>query len=210
MTYGAVKSVTYAGARAFLAAHPEVVRNYDALEGSGFYTYWDSTRKTFRQVYFEEERSVAAKYDYAISTGLGGIGIWTLDNDRGYDALSNVLKVKFYAPVYKARVSGSVTEVVRRSGVVYAKTHIGALNTGTVPLTGYLRWSIRNRSGRVIVSGRWPTTVLQPGPWNVANLVDQDGDSDEPGGEAAYTLRVRFVSSSGTWGPPDVAFRQPY
>src|SRR4029078_9195961 len=31
--YGAVKSVTYASARSFLAAHPEVVRQYDALEG---------------------------------------------------------------------------------------------------------------------------------------------------------------------------------
>ena len=208
-TYGAVKSVTYAGARAFLAAHPEVVRNYDALEGSGFYTYRDSTRKTYRQVYFEDERSVAAKYDYAISTGLGGVGIWTLDNDRGYDALSNVLKVKFYAPVYRARVSGSVAEVVRRSGVVYAKTHIGALNTGTVPLTGYLRWSIRNRSGRVIVSGRLPTLVLNPGrgtsrTWSIRMGL---GTSLAAG---TYTLRVRFVSRSGTWGPPDASFRQPY
>ena len=51
-TYGAVKSVTYASARAFLAAHPDVVWQYDALEGSGFYTYWDATKLTWRQVYF--------------------------------------------------------------------------------------------------------------------------------------------------------------
>ncbi len=135
--YGAVKSVTYASARAFLASHPAVVRNYDSLEGSGFYTYWDSTHATFRQVYFEEERSLTAKYDYAIATGLGGIGIWTLDNDRGYDALANVLRAKFYAPVYQATVTGSVTDVVRRSGVVYVKVHAGARNTGTVPLKGH-------------------------------------------------------------------------
>ena len=121
-TYGAVKSVTYASARTFLAAHPEVVRNYDALEGSGFYTYWDSTHKTFRQVYFEEERSLTAKYDYAIATGLGGIGIWTLDNDRAYDELWNVLRSKFYDPVYLAKVSGSVTDMVRRSGVFYSRS----------------------------------------------------------------------------------------
>jgi spore germination protein YaaH len=208
-TYGAVKSVTYAGARAFLAAHPEVVRNYDALEGSGFYTYWDSTRNTFRQVYFEEERSLTAKYDYAIATGLGGIGIWTLDNDRGYDALGNVVRAKFYAPVYKAKVSGSVTDVVRRSGVVYVKVHARAQNIGTVPLTGYLRWSIRNRVGRVILSGRWPTVVLYPGrATSRARTVRLGLATSLAAG--TYTLRVRFVSARGTWGMPDAAFRQPY
>ncbi len=70
-TYGAVAAVTYASARDFLAAHPEVDRQYDALEGSGFYTYWDAARLTWRQVYFEDERSLSAKYDYALTLGLG-------------------------------------------------------------------------------------------------------------------------------------------
>ncbi len=81
--YGAVKSVTYTSARDFLAAHPKVKRHYDALEGSAYYTYWSKTYKTYRQVYFEDEHSLAAKYDYVLTSGLGGIGIWTLDNDRG-------------------------------------------------------------------------------------------------------------------------------
>jgi spore germination protein YaaH len=208
-TYGAVRSVTYAGARAFLAAHPEVVRRYDSLEGSGFYTYWDSTHKTFRQVYFEEERSLTAKYDYAIATGLGGIGIWTLDNDRGYDALANVLRAKFYAPVYQATVKGSVTDIVRRSGVVYVKVHAGARNTGTVPLTGSLRWSIRNRAGRVILSGRWPTSVLYPGRATSRAVTVKLGLATRLAA-GTYTLRVRYVSTRGTWGLPDVKFRQPY
>jgi spore germination protein YaaH len=208
-TYGAVKSVTYASARTFLAAHPEVVRNYDALEGSGFYTYWDSTHKTFRQVYFEEERSLTAKYDYAIATGLGGIGIWTLDNDRGYDALWNVLRAKFYAPVYLAKVSGSVSDVVRRSGVVYLKVHAGSRNIGTVPLTGYLRWSIRNRAGKIILSGRWPTGVLYPGRATLRATTVKVGLATRLAA-GTYTLRVRYVSTKGTFGIPDVAFRQPY
>lgn len=208
-TYGAVKSVTYAGARAFLAAHPEVVRNYDALEGSGFYTYWDSTRRTFRQVYFEEERSLTAKYDYAIATGLGGIGIWTLDNDRGYAALWNVLRSKFYAPVYQATVSGSVTDIVRRSGVVYVKVHAGARNTGTVPLTGQLRWTIRDRLGRVVLGGSWPVSVLYPGRGTFRAATVRLGLATKLAA-GTYKLRVRYVSTSGTWGLPDVAFRQPY
>ena len=39
--YGPVTTMTYATARGFLALHPEVVRQYDAAEGSGFYTYWE-------------------------------------------------------------------------------------------------------------------------------------------------------------------------
>ena len=207
--YGAVKSVTYASARAFLASNPAVVRNYDQLEGSGFYTYWDSTRATFRQVYFEEERSLTAKYDYAIATGLGGIGIWTLDNDRGYDALADVLRAKFYAPVYQATVTGSVTDVVRRSGVVYVKVHAGARNTGTVPVTGQLRWTIRDRLGRVVVGGNWPASVLYPGRGTSRAATVRLGLATRlPSG--TYKLRVRYVSSSGTWGLPDVGFRQPY
>ena len=58
-------------------------RHYDALEGSAYYTYWSKKYKTYRQVYFEDEHSLAAKYDYVLTSGLGGIGIWTLDNDRG-------------------------------------------------------------------------------------------------------------------------------
>ena len=107
-TYGPVKSVTYASARDFLAARPEVVRQYDALEGSGFYTYWSAKDGTYRQVYFEEERSLAAKYDYAIATGLAGVGIWTLGNDGTYPQLRDVLRSKFYAPVRQISVGGRI------------------------------------------------------------------------------------------------------
>ena len=75
-------------ARDFLAAHPEVVRQYDARRGQRRSTPTGTPiKQTFRQVYFEDERSLDAKYDYALTTGLAGIGIWTLDNDRGYPEL---------------------------------------------------------------------------------------------------------------------------
>ncbi len=208
-TYGAVRSVTYASARTYLAAHPEIARKYDALEGSAYYTYWDSARGTFRQVYFEEERSLTAKYDYAIATGLGGVGIWTLDNDRGYDQLWDVLRSKFYAPVYQATVRGYVTEVVRRSGVVSVKVHAGATNTGTVPLKGQLRWVIRDTRGRVVARGSWPSLALYPRrTTSRARTVELGLATRLPAG--TYRLRVRFVTSSRSFGLPEIGFRQPY
>jgi spore germination protein YaaH len=98
--YGGVWSVTYGSVMAWLVAHPAVVRYEDTVQGSGWFTYRDSTHKTWREVYFEDEQSAAAKDDYAIAQNLAGIGIWTLGNDGGYAALWNVIRSKFFAPVH--------------------------------------------------------------------------------------------------------------
>ena len=161
--YGPVTTMTYATARGFLALHPEVVRQYDAAEGSGFYTYWEPIKKTWRQVYFEDERSLAAKYDYALTTGLGGIGMWTLDNDRGYPELWALLRSKFYAPIHKVTVNASVTNVTKRSGYVDAIVHYSGRNVGTVPERGTWRWTIRDGNGHMWLSGKGLTETIYPG-----------------------------------------------
>ena len=83
---GGVWSVTYAGAmnlaRGAPRCRPPGGHCARAARSSPTGT---PTEQTFRQVYFEDEVSAAEKYDYAIATGLAGVGIWTLDNDRGYD-----------------------------------------------------------------------------------------------------------------------------
>ena len=210
-TYGAVKSVTYASARDFLAAHPAVVRNYDALEGSGFYTYWDSHQKTFRQVYFEEERSLTAKYDYAIATGLGGLGIWTLDNDRGYSALSAVLERQVLrprlpgigqrlsderrAPLWRGLRQGPCRRAQHRNGSLDRGTCAGRSGTGP---------------GRVIVSGRWATTGPLSGPRDARAVAGQAGARIEARSGHLQAPGALREHRRGTWGLPDFAFRQPY
>ena len=208
-TFGAVKSVTYASARDFLAAHPEVVRNYDALEGSGFYTYWDATHLTFRQVYFEEERSLSAKYDYAIASGLAGVGIWTLDNDRGYPDLWNVLRSKFYSPVHSVAVGSAVRRVTRKSGYVYVTIRISGRDIGTVPERGSFHWTIRNRAGRIIRSGSWPSQTVYPGSLNTHGGPVRLGLASRLRA-GTYALRVDFVTAAATWHGTPVTFRQPY
>ena len=208
-TYGSVKSVTYASARDFLAAHPEVVRQYDGLEGSGFYTYWSDTNQTFRQVYFEEERSVADKYDFALVTGLAGVGIWTLGNDGGYRELWDVLQAKFYAPVHAVTVGGKIAAVSRRAGVVYGAVRVRATVTGTVPERGAFQWTIRDLRGRRISSGTWPEETLYPGRLMTHGVKVRLGlASKMPAG--TLVLRVKFVTSSKTWKSLAIQFRQPY
>jgi spore germination protein YaaH len=207
--YGAVKSVTYASARDFLKAHPKVKRRYDAVEGSGYYTYWSSKYKTYRQVYFEDERSLAAKYDYVIVKGLAGIGIWTLGNDGRYPQLWNVLRSKFYAPVHAVKVGGRIAELKRTAGHVDVRVRVRARVTGTVPERGRFRWTIRDASGRLVESGSWPRQTIYPnrlathGAWVRLGAARQLA-------AGTYALRVRFVTSSTTWRSPVIEFRQPY
>ena len=209
-TYGAVKSVTYASARDFLAAHPTVVRQYDALEGSGFYSYRDTAKATWRQVYFEDERSLADKYDFALTTGLAGIGIWTLDNDRGYPELWDLLRTKFYAPVHAVTVSASITNVASHSGYVEAVVHYSGRNVGTVPERGRWILTIRNAKGTLSVSRATVSDTIYPGKAiSHATLMRIGLASRLPAG--TYLVRVRFERAPGAYfRSPDVSFRQPY
>ena len=207
-TFGAVTSVTYASARDFLAAHPSA-RRYDALEGSGFYTYWDPVKRTLRQVYFEEERSLNDKYDYAIVTGLAGVGIWTLDNDRGYTELWDLLRTKFYAPVRRASVGAAVKRVTRTAGSVYATISYSARNTGTVPLRGLWRWVVRDARGRAVARGTRVAETIYPGRVVIHGVKIRLGLAIRLRA-GSYTVRVDFGSTAARWVSPSVAFRQRY
>ena len=208
-TYGGVVSVTYASARDWLKAHPKTKRMYDAIEGSAYYTYWSTKYKAYRQVYFEEEKSLADKYDYAIANGLGGIGIWTLENDKGYDELWNVLRAKFYAPIRQIKVSGKVGTVTRSGGTVATTIRIYAREVGTVPERGYWKWTVRDQSGRLIRSGQLKKQTLYPNRMAKHAVKVKLGSS--LGLKAGtYTLRVRFITKSKTWRSIATEFRQRY
>jgi spore germination protein YaaH len=207
-TFGPVRSVTYASARDFLAGHPTVVRRYDALEGSGFYTYRDTAKATWRQVYFEDEHSLTAKYDYALAVGLAGIGIWTLDNDKGYPELWDLLRAKFYTPVHAVTVGAAVTNVAKRSGYVEAIVHYTGTNVGTVPERGTWTWSIRDHSGKVWIVRVGPTDTIYPGrSISHGTRVRIGLASRLPAG--TYLFRARFVRTGASWRA-DMTFRQPY
>lgn len=208
-TYGPATSITYAAARDFLAANPTVVRQYDAVEGSAYYTYQDTTRGTWREVYFDDERSLAAKYDYALVKGLGGVGIWTLGSDGDYPDLWNVLRSKFYAPVRTTAVTASVTGLHKSYGVVWLTVHGRVTNTGTVPIRGRWWWSITDRAGKIVLSGSMPYDTIYPTrSISHGRTVRLGLASRLPAG--TYTLRFYFKSGTLGWRSPDLRFRQPY
>ena len=206
--WGGVWSVTYASAMNWLAAHPDVVRQEDTREGSGFFTYWDATEKTFRQVYFEDEVSVAKKYDYAIATGLSGVGIWTLDNDRGYDQMYKVIKAKFYDPIRAVSMSASVTRVAR-SGASVSATQVDRFrNVGNVPDRGTVVWRILDRSGHLLKKGSFGL-LLYPGATRRVTITTSIGLASRLA-SGTYRLSVQYVSRAGFRTTVTDRFRQPY
>jgi spore germination protein YaaH len=205
-TYGGVWSVTYASARNWLAAHPDVVRKQDIAEGSAWFTYWDADFATLRQVYFEDEHSAAAKYDFAIATGLAGVGLWTLDNDRGYSEMNDVLRTKFYHPSHTATVTSGVTRVSLSGGTVKVRHFERVKNTGNVPERGTLTWRIF-RGTHLIKKGSVALTIY-PGKTRTITTTTVLGTSALRAG--TYQLKVQFVSRGGLWKAPVDRFRQPY
>ncbi len=206
--YGAVKSVTYASALAYLANHPEVVRMYDQPEGSSFFTYWDASHNTYRQVYFEDERSAAAKYEYAMATGFAGIGIWTLGNDAGHTAMWDALAV-FFAPDHEMAVTGSIRSLVRRSGLVEASLVYSIQNLGDVAERGAIRWRVRNEVGRQLAHGTLITTTIGIGKKRTATATIQLGSAEDlPAGK--LTIEVIFVTADDAFASPRSEFRQPF
>jgi spore germination protein YaaH len=207
--YGGVWSVTYGSVMAWLAAHPAVVRHEDTVQGSGWFTYWSSTNKTWREVYFEDEQSAAAKDDYAIAQNLGGIGIWTLGNDGGYPALWNVIRSKFFAPIHKMTIEAGVSRVVLRSGLVYVDVWSTVWNRGNVPERGTAWWGIRDRLGRGYTHGT-RTVLIYPGRSSraVQRGVLLGRASSLPAG--TYQVVSRVVAASGVFVGLTTRFRQPY
>ena len=205
--YGGVSSITYAGARDFLAEHTHVKRQYDALEGSAFFTY-DSASGTWRQAYYDDQVSLAAKYDFALTKGLAGIGIWALQYDRGYDELWDLIRAKFYAPLHKLVPSGRVGSLTKTGSLVTANVLTRVANTGTVPERGTLRWGIRDSRGRWFLKGSRTVTVM-PGTTSSGYVKTTFGYSyNLPAG--TYTLIVRFENKYGLWSSPAYGFSQPY
>lgn len=64
-----------------VAKDNNVAVNFDDESKSAWFSYFDKESRTFRQVWFENERSLGLKFDLVNQANLAGIGIWAL----GYD-----------------------------------------------------------------------------------------------------------------------------
>ncbi|MEI8333797.1 MAG: glycosyl hydrolase family 18 protein [Chloroflexota bacterium] len=93
--HGGSWSVGYVAAVDFLRAHPSVERAWDPVAMSPHFTYRDAASGTYREVWYDDARSLAIKYLLAKRAGVAGVGIWALGMDRGRDELWELLRTSF-------------------------------------------------------------------------------------------------------------------
>lgn len=68
-------------------------RLWEPHSSTPYYTYLDGQQ--WRQCWYDDQQSLAMKYDMVNQLGIAGIGIWALGYDNGKQALWNLLKEKF-------------------------------------------------------------------------------------------------------------------
>ncbi len=87
-------SETYEGLMdRILETQPQV--QWDTTAKVPYFTYISESTGHYRVVYFENTDSLKAKYDLAKSYQLGGVGIWALGYDGGYQELWNLIQKEF-------------------------------------------------------------------------------------------------------------------
>jgi spore germination protein YaaH len=90
-TIGDDHSVTYAAARRAIAQGN--LRRWDEGSQNPWYAYQDAGG--FRQAWYEDEESLAAKYQLALEQGIGGVGMWALGYDGEYPELWDTIDAYF-------------------------------------------------------------------------------------------------------------------
>ena len=64
-------------------------------ETASSYITIKNTNNTYKEIWFENEKSLSIKYDWIKANQLGGVGIWALGYDDGYSELWTLLSEKF-------------------------------------------------------------------------------------------------------------------
>ena len=207
--HGGVWSVSYSSVMTWLAAHPEVVRHEDTEQGSGWFTYHDAASKSDREVYFEDEFSIAAKDDYAIASGLAGIGLWTLGGDGSNPQLWNVLRAKFYAPQHAMALRATASHVTVKGGRVIVDIWESVRNGGNIPERGTVTWVVRDSKGVAHAHGSRSITLY---PGRATSFMIHGAVIGSPSGLRAgrYTVTLTYAGPGIRFYSSAAGFRQPF
>lgn len=73
----------------------KITLSWDSQAEVPYYSYYDTDKKVWRQVYYENERSLREKYDFIRSKKIRGVGIWALGFDGDRPELWDLLEEKF-------------------------------------------------------------------------------------------------------------------
>ncbi|MEO6508459.1 MAG: glycoside hydrolase family 18 protein [Patescibacteria group bacterium] len=97
--WGGAEHVTYAADKESITPEMQGVTQYktgwDDDAKVGWKAYYKPSTGVWRMSFSEDRRSLGAKYDFALSKNLGGVGIWALGNDGNNPELWDLIREKF-------------------------------------------------------------------------------------------------------------------
>jgi len=205
---GSAFSVSYVAISRFLDLHPGLSVNYDAATGSPWFTYHDHEAGTYRQVWFEDVRSLGRKMDLALTSRLAGVGLWALDDSPEFSAIWDLLHSKLRAPSHKVVVRGSLFHLARRDGVVVAEISATVQNRGSAAEVGQLGWAVRDAAGKVVASGSIKLSIDSYGARRPVFPITLGSASKLSAG--TYRLTLVYGAGGRHWAAPATTFRQLY
>ena len=205
---GGAFAVNYSAIARFLDAHPRLPVRYDPVAEAPYFTYHDHATDTYRQVWFEDARSLNRKVDLALTSRLAGVGLWPLDGAPEFGGIWDLLRIKLSAPVHKVVLGGSLFHVALRHGDVVADVTSTIQNRGTVPEIGQLGWAVRDPNGRIVASSHVTLAVDSRGARTPLFHVRLGTAARLRAG--TYHVTLVFVASGRHWAAPVKTFRQPY
>jgi spore germination protein YaaH len=91
-TSGSSKAYGYNAARSLASSYG---RKWDDVGKVPWFVYWDSAAAHWREGYYDDATSLAAKYDMVNQKNLAGAGMWTLLMDQGDNTLWGLIANKF-------------------------------------------------------------------------------------------------------------------
>jgi spore germination protein YaaH len=179
--------------------YKEIFPAYQAKE-----IMWDDLSKTrwlrwqdavWNQIWYDDDSSLAIKYDYAIQKDLGGIGIWALGYDDGRTELWKLIERKFTVPV------GVKDESIIPSSFRLFQNYPNPFNPSTtinyqVSTYGYVTLKVFDLLGREVAT--LVDEEKQPGIYNSQFLpkASTRENSQLPAGVYFYTLKSGNFSNT--------------
>ncbi|WP_111708722.1 glycosyl hydrolase family 18 protein [Lutibacter citreus] len=85
---------TYKSIREYYIDSLNIPLHFDSKSSSSYIVIKDSV-KDYRQLFFEDVKSLSIKYDWIKKNKISGVGIWALGYDNGYPELWDLLTEKF-------------------------------------------------------------------------------------------------------------------
>jgi spore germination protein YaaH len=178
-------SVFFAGAASLAATNG---RNYDSIEQSAWTAYQLNCGgvQTWRELYYDDDQSLAAKYDMINYWNLRGVGIWALGYDAGHPEMANLIAAKFLTDKNPPK-AGIVNMPASQSNEGFP-----------VSWTGRDDWNgVQNFDVQVSTDGGEFTAWLTGTTATTSNFQGSSGHS--------YSFRVRATDGVGNVGSWDLS-----